>query len=232
MRAVLGGGVDVALRLDRGRGPGRPAADQSTCRPAPARRRPRSASTTRGHVGDRDEGQRGRRRTTPVGDASTARRPRPWRSRRAGGRARGRRCRCRRRTGGTAPRRRARRARATTRAAPTKKSADGDLASAPRPTTASTTPPVRASTAGISPAGSACAIDPTVVPRLRMVGWATLTQRLAQQRQRGIRRVVVLELRVADQRADPHPASSTVDVVEPGDLVDVDEVRRARPAAW
>src|SRR5262249_40417814 len=34
-------------------------------------------------------------------------------------------------------------------------------------------PPSTASTAGISPAGSACTMLPTVVPRLRMAAWAT-----------------------------------------------------------
>ena len=37
----------------------------------------------------------------------------------------------------------------------------------------STEPPVRARTAVISPEGSACAMEPTVVPRLRIAGWAT-----------------------------------------------------------
>ena len=36
-----------------------------------------------------------------------------------------------------------------------------------------TEPPVSASTEVISPEGSACAIEPTVVPRLRMAGCAT-----------------------------------------------------------
>jgi hypothetical protein len=36
-----------------------------------------------------------------------------------------------------------------------------------------TEPSVRARTEVISPDGSACAMEPTVVPRLRMAGWAT-----------------------------------------------------------
>ncbi len=39
--------------------------------------------------------------------------------------------------------------------------------------TTSTEPPSNASTTGISAAASACTIEPTVVPRLRIVPWAT-----------------------------------------------------------
>ena len=49
-----------------------------------------------------------------------------------------------------------------------------DLAGPPGPG-ASTTPSVRARIAGISPAASAWAIEPTVVPRLRIAGWATFS---------------------------------------------------------
>ena len=56
---------------------------------------------------------------------------------------------------------------------PSKKSAAAISRRPPAPT-ASTTPPVSTSTEGISPAGSAWAIEPTVVPRLRMAGCATL----------------------------------------------------------
>ena len=61
-------------------------------------------------------------------------------------------------------------------------------------------------------------------------GVGDVDQRLAQQRQRGIRLVVVLELRVPHQRADPHLGVGDVDVGEAGDLVDVDQVgRRGEP---
>ena len=46
----------------------------------------------------------------------------------------------------------------------------------PRELATSTYPVVSASTAGISPEGSACVMEPTVVPRLRITGCATLTR--------------------------------------------------------
>ena len=49
----------------------------------------------------------------------------------------------------------------------------GDAAPPGRATRGSTRPPVRARTAVSSPLGSACASEPTLVPRLRIVGCAT-----------------------------------------------------------
>ena len=54
-----------------------------------------------------------------------------------------------------------------------------------------------------------------------------VAQGLAQQRQRGARPVVALQPGVADQGADPHPASVTSTASSPDDAVDVDEVAGA-----
>ena len=84
--------------------------------------------------------------------------------------------------------------------------------------TASTTPPGSTSTAGISPAGSACAIEPTVVPRLRIVGCATLRSAWRSSGSAAYALVVALEPGVPHQRARPAPqASVTLDGVQPGD---------------
>ena len=55
---------------------------------------------------------------------------------------------------------------------PTKKSCQPIVSTPPGVATV-TEPSVRARTEVISPEGSACAIEPTVVPRLRIAGWAT-----------------------------------------------------------
>lgn len=57
---------------------------------------------------------------------------------------------------------------------PRKNSAAG-ISRVPRTLVASTTPAVSTRTLGISPDGSAWAIEPTVVPRLRITGCATLS---------------------------------------------------------
>ncbi len=57
-------------------------------------------------------------------------------------------------------------------------------------------------------------------------GMGDVDHRLAQQRQRGIRLVVVLELGVAHERAHPHLGVGHGHLGEAGDLVDVDEVGR------
>ncbi len=58
---------------------------------------------------------------------------------------------------------------------PRKKSAEA-IWRVPRALATSTWPSSSARTDGISPEGSAWAIEPTVVPRLRMTGWATLSR--------------------------------------------------------
>ena len=53
------------------------------------------------------------------------------------------------------------------------KSSSAGIVRVPRTEATSTEPPSSASTTGISAAASACTIEPTVVPRLRIVAWAT-----------------------------------------------------------
>ena len=130
-------------------------------------------SSTDGHVGDGDE-RRASGRHDAVGDrdrhpdaghrvvAVTPRAPRR------------RRCRSRPGSGRNALPPRAPRPRATSRARRGRSRTSRSRAPRRAPPT-STTPSVRARIAGISPAASACAMEPTVVPRLRMAGWATLT---------------------------------------------------------
>jgi hypothetical protein len=75
-----------------------------------------------------------------------------------------------------------------------------------------TEPSVRARTQVISPEGSACAMEPTVVPRLRIAGWAAVAEQCV----------------VPDERTDPHAVPGGLDRVEAGHPVDVDQGRRCR----
>ena len=96
----------------------------------------------------------------------------------------------------------------------------------PRIDSAVTEPPVSARTAVISPDGSAWASEPTVVPRLRMVGWATSASAWPSS---GCARRASASCStpgVAGQGADPHPVDAGVDRVEVGDPVDVHQVGR------
>ena len=70
-----------------------------------------------------------------------------------------------------------------------------------------------------------------MVPRLRMTGWATLQQGLAQEGERGVGALVPLQLGVPDEGADAHRVLRHLDVVEAGHPVDVDQVRPARRGA-
>ena len=177
LRAVVGGGVDVGLGVDAG---------------APGRRRHRAAravgrdasvrSTTVGTSHDREVARAAPTCTVvavgettaadadhrvvavPAGDLDERRPRRPARS--AGKNA----------STAISP------VRSDDSSGPTKKSPAGDRRVGPPGRRASTDPPSRRSTAGISAAGSACTSVPTVVPRLRIVGCATCSQRLAQQR--------------------------------------------------
>ena len=91
--------------------------------------------------------------------------------------------------------------------------------------------PAATSTAGISPAASAWAIEPTVVPRLRIAGWATLRRAWRSSGRAAYAPVVPLEPRRAGpgRRPAPRPASTST-ASEAGDPVDVDEVRRGGQA--
>ena len=84
-----------------------------------------------------------------------------------------------------------------------------------------TEPSVRARTEVISPEGSACAMEPTVVPRLRIAGWATFavarassgwTRAAAPSCEQGV---------VPDERSHRHAVPGGLDGVEAGHPVDV-----------
>ena len=130
---------------------------------------------------------------------------------------------------GRTPTRRSRRARARTPAARRRARRRGSCGCrAPRPT--SSDPPSSSSTAGISAAGSACTREPTVVPRLRMVGCATWTSASAHQRldpadlrARRARRCAGPARRRAPRRRVALGSRS-----RPGHRVDVDERRGRR----
>ena len=69
------------------------------------------------------------------------------------------------------------------------------------------------------------------MPRLRIAGWATLTQGLAQQRQGGVRRPRARSSRACRTSAPTRTrVRRHLDGVEAGDPVDVDEVRRGGQA--
>ena len=183
-------------------------------------------------VGDRQipaaQGRDRRRAGVEFGDR---RRPRRARNRRAGGRSRRRRVPAPGRSAGknawtassSGRKRRLQRAE--------EEVGGGDHPRGRRLDTAVTVPPHSASTAVISPAGSACASEPTVVPRLRIVGCATSRRAWASSGWTRLAACVVLDPAVPGQGADRHSVGSAVDGVELADPVDVDQVRRLRPAA-
>ena len=107
---------------------------------------------------------------------------------------------------------------------PTKKSAAA-ISRDPTADTAVTEPPVSASTVVSSPDGSACASDPTDVPRLRMVGCATSASACGSSGCTRPAAGVPLDPAVPGQRPDPHPGGVDGHRVQRGDPVDVDQVR-------
>jgi hypothetical protein len=112
---------------------------------------------------------------------------------------------------------------------PRKKSVAAISRRPPGPT-ASRTPSVSTSTEGISPAGSAWAIEPTVVPRLRIAGWATLRSAWRSRGRAVAASVVLLEPGVPDERTDAHRGVGDVHGIQPRHAVDVDEVARVGQA--
>lgn len=78
-------------------------------------------------------------------------------------------------------------------------------------------------TAGISPAASAWAIEPTVVPRLRMAGCHAL-KCLAQQGIGGIA-LVALKRPVPHRGSHPDVLIRDLDLVQSGNPIDIDEMR-------
>ena len=86
-----------------------------------------------------------------------------------------------------------------------------------------TSAPVASRTEFQSPSGSQCATDPHSVPRLRTSGSEIhgAADRTAPnvRSERG-------DVGVADERADPEVPVGPLERVEPGDPVDVDELRR------
>ena len=82
---------------------------------------------------------------------------------------------------------------------------------------------------GISAAGSAWTIEPTVVPRLRIVGWATCAQRQrAAAAGRGAPRRGERRRRAGRAHRPGRRRPSTARRSRPGIAVDVDEQRRCR----
>ena len=150
----------------------------------------------------------------------------PSHSRRDGARTRRSRCGCRRRAAGT------RIAVSTSRGVsavsnrPLKKSSALTVR-APCGPAISTSPPSASRQAGSSAAGSANAIEPPMVPRLRIAGWPICGSAVAISGAwlRDLGRA--FGLRVAHQRADLELSVLERDAVEPADAVDVDEQRGA-----
>ena len=184
-------------------------------------------------VGDAASGRRPSARRSPRGSRPrpSPRRPgrprRPARSRRAGGRSPRRRRRRRARAPGSTPTPRSRRARPTTPAARGRARRPGScgVRADPRPRRE---PPSSDSTTGISAAASACTIEPTVVPRLRIVACATLARASGTS---GCTRRTSGEARTAACRAsapDPDAAVVDLDGVQAREPVDVDEHRGGR----
>ena len=194
--AVVGGGVDVVGRA-------RASVQRRVAAGSRRRRRRPVRSTTVGHVADREVADPRRDDPSPS-TGRRARRPRTARSRRAGGRSPRRPTPC--------PAARAGKNAATASSScasddssgPAKRSAAA-MVRGPRARPTSTEPPSSRSTTGISAAASACTIEPTVVPRLRMVGWATSGQRQREQRLTRAASVVGEHVGVPGQRTDADP---------------------------
>ena len=91
-----------------------------------------------------------------------------------------------------------------------------------------TEPSVRARTEVISPEGSACAIEPTVVPRLRIAGWATFAVARASSGWTRAAASSCEQCVVADQRSHRHAVPGGLDGVEAGHPVDVHQRGRRR----
>ncbi len=90
----------------------------------------------------------------------------------------------------------------------------------------STEPPSSFSTTGSSAAASAWTSDPTDVPRLRIVGWATYVRAQPEQGLGLARRGVGEHVAVPGQRTDAYAVGSGLDSSQVGQAVDVDQHRR------
>ncbi len=86
-----------------------------------------------------------------------------------------------------------------------------------------TEPPSRASTIGISAAASACTSEPTVVPRLRIVGMGDLRQRERDQRLRASYVGRGEHVGVTRERPDAYAVRGGLDPGQVGQAVDVDQ---------
>ena len=88
--------------------------------------------------------------------------------------------------------------------------------------------PSASATAGYSAAGSAWAIEPPTVPRLRICGWAIQRVALVQQRLALAHERRSLDRPLGRHGADGEPAVRLADVVEVGDPAEVEQQLRTR----